>query len=217
MKRNRNGNWKRYEEWYDEWMRTHGEPPSRLDFSDDERERSCFAKWANYWHIELKPAETEASQRFRQFYDEWMQTRDEPPSAIDFSDDKRERDKFRAWASYHNVVIKRRTYRDGGVVKSMRSLMELAEMCEPYSQRDATIEDAANDLGISIEQAKLGYWMCEDDPTDVEVDPRACEPEYAKELCDELRERDFLPPKLLPEEWPRYLEIRKKHDAKRRR
>ena len=48
------------------------------------------------------------------------------------------------------------------------------------------------------------------DPFDVEDDPRACEPEYVKELCDELRRRDLIPPKLLPEEWSRYLDIRQK-------
>lgn len=191
-----------FEAFFSDWMKRYGAPPSALDFSEDKKERAAFRYWARKNGLALASKQKQNAESFQTFYREYLREYGKPPRACDYGRTANEHKLFSEWAKREGLSLSKQ-------LKS-RYYIELANLVEPYKREGKSRKEAAEALGISIHKANAGFDTLADDPFDVEDDPRACEPEYVKELCDELRRRDLIPPKLLPEEWSRYLDIRQK-------
>lgn len=187
-----------FEAFYSDWMQHCDSPPSVCDFSDDKKERAAFRYWAKKNGLPLKRPVQENARKYKTFYDDWMLEHSRPPSASDYGENHRG---FARWAQ--------KTGRPLTEPPRKFDLIELANRVEPL--RDAGLEtyEIASRLGLTYCTVHKALYILSDSEN-TEDDPRACEPEYVKKLCDELRRRDLIPPKLLPEEWSRYLDIRQK-------
>lgn len=201
------GKGKVYRAFYDRWMATHDAPPSSADFSSDKRDRVGFYNWARRNCMPLTRFKNVDDDKFRKFYDNWIATHGAAPRVYDYSENQIERNAFRSWAKREDLALANRNPKD------TQYLIRLANKIEPLRNAGLTRRQIANTLGVSINAVVNGIWLLIDDPTDVEDDPRACEPPEVKTLCDQLRARDCIPPRLLPEQWPRYLQVRSERMA----
>ena len=184
-----------YETFFSDWMKRYGAPPSVRDFSDDKKEQAGFRYWARKNGLTLASKQKQNAESFQTFYREYLQEYGKPPRACDYGLTANEHKLFGEWAKREGLPLSKQP--------KSRYYIELANLVEPYKREGKSRKEAAEALGISIHKANAGFDTLADDP-------RACEPEYVKKLCDELRRRDLIPPKLLPEEWSRYLDIRQK-------
>jgi len=191
-----------YETFFSDWMKRYGAPPSARDFSDDKKEQAGFRYWARKNGLALASKQKQNAESFQTFYNEYLREYGKPPRACDYGLTANEHKLFGEWAKREGLSLSKQP--------KSRYYIELANLVEPYKREGKSRKEAAEALGISIHKANAGFDTLADDPFDVEDDQRACEPEDVKELCDELRRRDLIPPKLLPEEWSRYLDIRQK-------
>lgn len=193
-----------FERFYFDYIARNGEPPSAVDFSTIEKERQALRDWARRNRLPLTKINDRAAQKYEAFYRDWITKHGKPPCCSDYGETKSERRHFWNWANARGLPLSKSTPRF--------YYIELANKVEPLYNAGLSRKEIAARLNISVAVVGYGVWMLQDDGN-YEDDPRACEPDYVKQLCDELRERDCIPPRLLPEEWSRYLDIRNKRIA----